>query len=589
MARYEERIVDEVQSLNDIVDVVSSYVPLKRSGRTFKALCPFHPEKTPSFIVHPEKQIFHCFGCGVGGNVFSFVMKYENLTFPEALRNLASRVHFTLPEPTRTPSEGISESEALYEVYRLAQEYYSANFKHPEKGRAARDYLAGRGFGEEALEALPLGWATSDWRGLFEFLSRKGVRDTVLYRSGLIQRSREGNPYDLFRGRLLFPIMNLQGKVIAFGGRGLADEMPKYLNSPESPIFQKRRELFGLHLTKRAVSPDGPGFLIVEGYFDFLRVYLNGFRNVVATLGTALTEEHVRVLRRFVREVTMVFDGDRAGESASLRGLEIFLEGELHVKLVALPAGEDPDTVIAKQGKSAFERLVREASDLFDFKWQSLRKRYDPEEATGLVRISNDFLETFTKIKNSVLLDLYFRRLAQRLNVEENSLRKEFTKFQAKARGRENFPSLPPAPPVSAALFPEEGTLIALLLEDSLLLEKAAETLSPDDFRHPGAREAFQISLRFRESGTKVATPLVLNRVEEESIKSYVARQSLSELSGPEKEKAFHDCLRKIREKKMNERLEKLRRAISQAEGVGQQEKVAVLLDEYRTLLAERS
>lgn len=589
MARYEEKVIDEVQSLNDIVDVVSSYVPLKRSGRTFKALCPFHQEKTPSFIVHPEKQIFHCFGCSVGGNVFSFVMKYENLTFPEALRNLAGRVHFTLPEPARAPGgEGISESEELYEIYRLAQEYYSANFKHPEKGHSAREYLRERGFGEEVLETLPLGWATSEWRGLFEFLSRKGIRDTAFYRSGLIQRSREGNPYDLFRGRLLFPIMNLQGKVIAFGGRALGEETPKYLNSPESAIFRKRRELFGLHLAKRSVSPEGPGFLIVEGYFDFLRVYLSGFRNVVATLGTALTEEHVRVLRRFVPEVTVVFDGDRAGEAASLRGLEIFLEGELNVKLVTLPSGEDPDTLIAKEGKAAFENLLNQASDFFDFKWQSLRKRHDPEDATGLVRISNEFLETFTKIKSPVLLDLYFRRLAQRLSVEENSLRKEFMKFQAKARGRENFPSSPPRS-LPADQFPEEGILIALLLEDSLLLEKAAETLRPDDFQHPGAREVFQILVRSRESGTKVATSHVFNRVEEESIKSYVARQSLSELSQPEKEKAFADCLRKIQQKKVNERLEKLRRAISQAEGGGQQEKVTELLNEYRTLLAERS
>jgi len=213
--RYEERVVDEVQALNDIVDVISGYFPLKRSGRTFKALCPFHQEKTPSFIVHPEKQIFHCFGCGAGGDAVSFVMKYENLTFPEALRNLAARVNFPLPEPSRRAPEEVSESEALYEIYRFAQEYYSENLRHPEKGRAARDYLKKRGFTEEILSEFPLGWASLEWRGLFEYLVRRGVKEVVLYRSGLIQRSREGHPYDLFRGRLLFPICNLQGKVVA--------------------------------------------------------------------------------------------------------------------------------------------------------------------------------------------------------------------------------------------------------------------------------------------------------------------------------------------------------------------------------------
>lgn len=586
--RYEERVIDEIQSLNDIVDVVSGYLPLKRSGRTFKALCPFHQEKTPSFIVHPEKQIFHCFGCSAGGNVFSFLMKYENLTFPEALRNLAERVHFSLPEPTRRAPEEVSESEALYQIYRLAQEYYSANLKHPEKGMAARNYLEKRGFSQEILEEFPLGWATSEWRGLFEHLVRRGMKDSAIFRSGLILRSKEGNPYDLFRGRLLFPICNLQGKVIAFGGRGLGDEMPKYINSPESAVFRKRRELFGLHLAKRFVSREESRMLIVEGYFDFLKVYKSGFGNVVATLGTSLTEDHVRVLKRFVQEAVVVFDGDPAGESASLRGLEVFLEGEMNVKIAVLPAGKDPDTFIGESGAEEFRKLIDQARDFFDFKWQSLTRRHRPSDSSGLLRISGEFVETLSKIKSPILLDRYLKRLAGLLGVGEDSLRKELSARQQKVRSGTRFVSPPTVQTVSLSKYPEEETLISLLLDEARFWEAAEASLTLEDLRHPASREVYQVLRENHRSGKAVAYSQALNRIEDESLKAFITAHSLTELTPPEKEKAFYDCLKKIKQKRKGERLEQLRRAITDAEGGGENERVGDLLAEYRALLAEK-
>lgn len=586
--RYEERVVDEVQALNDIVDVISGYLPLKRSGRTFKALCPFHQEKTPSFIVHPEKQIFHCFGCSAGGDVVSFVMKYENLTFPEAFRNLAARVNFSLPEPSRRSPEVVSESEALYEVYRWAQEYYSENLKDPEKGRAAREYLAKRGFGEEILKEFPLGWATGEWRGLFEFLVRRGAKEAVLYRSGLIQRSREGHPYDLFRGRLLFPICNLQGKVVAFGGRGLGDETPKYLNSPESAIFRKRRELFGLHLTKRFLSSGESRILIVEGYFDFLRVYGSGFRNVAATLGTALTEEHVRVLKRFVPEAVVTFDGDQAGEAASLRGLEVFLEGEMSVKVAVLPRGKDPDSLIGEKGPGEFQKVLDHAYDFFDFKWRLLTRRYSPSEPAGLLKISSEFLETFAKIKNPLLLDHCLRRLAALLGVGEGSLRTRLTELKRKSRPPEADTSSHPVSSSASLSFPEEGILISLFLEDPGLWEKGKDLLSPEDFRHPATRQVFQILHESSASARPVAHAQVFSRLAEESMKSFVASYSMKELTREEREKAFSDCLAKMKRRRKDERLERLRRAIANAEGSGENKRVNELLEEYRSLLIQR-
>ncbi len=584
--RYEERVIDEVQSLNDIVDIISNYLPLKKSGRTFKACCPFHQEKTPSFIVHPEKQIFHCFGCSAGGNIFSFLMKYENLTFPEALRNLAARVNYPLPEVTQRGPEEVSETESLYEVYRLAQEYYVENLKHPEKGAAARAYLKKRGLGEEIFKETPLGFSTADWRGLFEFLMRKKVKDTVVYRSGLIQKGREGHPYDLFRGRLMFPICNSQGKVIALGGRALGNDTPKYLNSPESPIFRKRRELYGLHLAKRALANEGR-ILIVEGYFDFLKVYWSGFQNVVATLGTALSEDHVRLLKRYVQEAVVIFDGDKAGEAASLRGLEIFLEGEMSVKVATLPTGKDPDTFLEEKGADAFKQLIDQAADFFDFKWNLLSGRYKTTDPAGLLKISSEFLETLSKIKNPILLDRYLRQLAGLLGIGENALRTKLAERLRKDQAREaKAPSTQTTVSRTEVTFPEEGTLVGLLLEDPKLWEKAEAEISADDFRYPSARQVFEWLKQ--NQGTSLSYHKLLNRLEDETIKSFIVSHSMGELSFTEKEKALGDCIRKIKRRKMDEHLEHLRRAISLAEGKGENNRVSELLKEYRSLLSER-
>ncbi len=584
--RYEERVIDEVQSLNDIVDIISNYLPLKKSGRTFKACCPFHQEKTPSFIVHPEKQIFHCFGCSAGGNVFSFLMKYENLTFPEALRNLAARVNYPLPEATQRAPAEVSETESLYEVYRLAQEYYIENLKHPEKGAAGRNYLKKRGLGEGIFKETPLGYATTDWRGLFEFLMRREIKDAVAYRSGLIQKGREGHPYDLFRGRLMFPIHNSQGKVIALGGRALGDETPKYLNSPESPIFRKRRELYGLHLAKRALPTEGR-ILIVEGYFDCLKVYWSGFQNVVATLGTALSEDHVRILKRYVQEAVVIFDGDKAGEAASLRGLEIFLEGEMSVKVASLPAGKDPDTFIEEKGADAFKQLIDGAADFFDFKWNLLSRRHKTTDPAGLLKISTEFLETLSKIKNPILLDRYLRQLAGLLGIGENALRTKLAERLRKDQARDaKTPSSQTSVSRTEVTFPEEGTIVGLLLEEPKLWGKAEAEISADDFRHPSARQVFEW-LKHNQ-GTSLSYHKLLNRLEDETIKSFIVSHSMSELSFAEKEKALGDCVKKVKRRRMDEHLEHLRRAISLAEGKGENNRVSELLKEYRSLLSER-
>ncbi|MFA7002024.1 MAG: DNA primase, partial [Candidatus Omnitrophota bacterium] len=379
---YGDNILEQVQSANDIVEVISQVVPLKRSGRNFKGLCPFHQEKTPSFMVNAEKQIFHCFGCQTGGDVFSFLMRYENMSFPEAVRRLAERAHIRLPEKPSGREEGPSDTEKYYEIYRLACEFYRRQYLDPVLGRKAREYFARRKFDEALAEEMKMGWAGDAWDGLFQFLSKKGFPEELLLKSGLICRSTKGTLFDLFRNRLLFPIHQLQGKVVAFGGRLIEDrEGPKYLNSPENPIFSKRRELFGLHLSKKFIDREKPRILVVEGYFGFLRLYQNGFKSAVATLGTALTEEHVRILKRFAEEAVVIYDGDKAGEAASLRGMEVFLEGDMSVKLARLEGGLDPDDLIREKGAEAFAEVLGKATDFFDFKLETLQKRFNRKDS----------------------------------------------------------------------------------------------------------------------------------------------------------------------------------------------------------------
>lgn len=583
--RYDERVIDQVQTANDIVDVIGQYVPLKRSGRSFKGICPFHAEKTPSFMVHPERQIFHCFGCSAGGNVFGFLMRYENLSFPEALRQLAERAHIVLPEKNRD-SEGPSDTEKFYEIYRLACEFYRKQFLDPQKGAAARDYFLKRGFTLESAEEHKMGCATDAWQGLLNFLLQKGFKEDILLKSGLLFRSQaKGNLFDAFRNRLLFPIHNLQGKVVAFGGRILDDKgTPKYLNSPENPVFIKRKELFGLHLAKKFIDREKPRILVVEGYFGFLRLYQSGFKNTVATLGTALSEDHVQVLKRFAEEAIVIYDGDKAGEAASLRGLEVFLEGGMNVKIARLTGGLDPDDFIKEKGPEAFQKLLDEARDFFDYKLETLLGRYNRTDSLGLMKMTTEFLDTFVKIKNPVLLDRYLRRLAASLGVDENSLRSELMKLKKKTGESFRARNSKPVSRQSSIEADDEILLLWLAIEDKQYRGMLFEEFTGEDFVDGEYRDLFNALHRMDEENQQVTWPAVLNRLKGERFKERLVAASSLEWGADEKQKAFTDCIKKNRQKKVERRLDDLRRSIARAEQEGNLSQVGAFVKEYQAL-----
>lgn len=591
--KFDPQIVDQVQSGNDIVDIVSQYLTLKRSGRNLKACCPFHQEKTPSFMVNPEKQIFHCFGCSAGGDVFSFLMRHENMTFPEALRHLAERAGITLPEYSPKHGDGPSESERLYEIYRDATDFYHAQFKDPVKGKMARDYFQKRGFDEALADEMQIGWAPEGWRNLFDFLSKKGFQEAMLLRSALVMRSPKGNLYDTFRERLLFPIANLQGKVMAFGGRLVRDvEGPKYLNSPENPVFQKRRELFGLYLAKKYIDRDLPRVLVVEGYFDFLRLYQYGFKATVATLGTSLTEDHVQVLKRFAQEAIVVYDGDKAGEAAALRGLEIFLEGGMNVKIARVPAGYDPDDFVLKHGAEAFQKVLNEARDFFDFKLEVMLSRFNRADSLGLIRITNEFMETFSKIQNPVLTERYLRKLAGALGVDENSLRSELIKLRKKQEKTvQRQPPAPVSPPHEEA-GPDELLLLTVAIEDASLRKELLLQCEEADFADPELRGIYQYfekleaagSMEDRAAGPHATWAKIFNRLTNPVLREYLTKLSAMNWDSTQRQKTFTDCLAQMRLHKSEKKLEQLRCSIAKAEREGDHSVLETLMQEYHLL-----
>ena len=370
--------IQEIRDRIDLVELVSRHVALRRAGNSFKGLCPFHQEKTPSFTVNPQGGFFKCFGCGVGGDCFSFVMQMENLTFVEAAERLARQagVEFQRRGDTR---ERRSERERLLELNALAERFYRRQL---DNFRPARDYLLNRGLTEETLEEFKLGYAPATWEALLHHLRKEGASIAELERAGLTMQGQRG-PRDRFVDRIMFPIHDVEGRPIGFGARGMKpDAVPKYLNSPDTPTFNKSRTLYGLNLARKAI--DEAGFAVtVEGYMDVIGCHQAGVTNVIATLGTALTEDHARILRRYTDNLVMAYDGDSAGLKAALRNSGMFEEAGCNVRVLAMPSGQDPDSLIQEEGVGAFHHLVNQALPLLDFRLEQLRQEHDLQSAEG--------------------------------------------------------------------------------------------------------------------------------------------------------------------------------------------------------------
>jgi len=589
-----DQVVDDVRMASDIVEIIGQYVPLKKSGSNYKGLCPFHQEKSPSFMVHPAKQIFHCFGCAAGGDVFSFLMKHDNMNFPEALEALAERAHIRLPERVgRREGGSNSENDQFYEIHTLAQDYYHAKLLNSATGKGARDYFDKRGLGTSTIEEFKLGWAGDEWQGLFDFLSRKGFSEKLLLAAGVVKQSSGGRIYDLFRGRIIFPILNLQGKVIGFGGRTMVSENgPKYLNSPESPVFQKRRELFGLYYAKKFIDSAAPRLLVVEGYMDFLALYAAGFKNAVATLGTALTNQHVQVMKRFAEEAVVIYDGDKAGQAASLKGLEVFLEGGMSVKLVRMPEGYDPDDWIKQKGSDAFQDLINKAMDFFDFKMDISLATHNVRDSLGVVKITNDFLDTLAKVTNPILAGHYIARLSAIVKIDEASLRTELSKRRGQSAARDisgEAPRRAPSPavsvPRSADLPKAELELIVLMMEDRNIRLRAAKDFTASDFKNTALRQVFS-TLTVEDGSVALPDwPALLRGIVDSDVRNALLPAATMDRQPENLLKNYSDCIKTIRDDEWKRLRTELEEKIAHAERRKDHEALQQLIQEHQTLI----
>lgn len=419
-----EEKVREVAERLSIVEVVSEYVQLRRSGGNFLGLCPFHGEKTPSFNVNPAREIFHCFGCGAGGNAFSFVMKMEGVSFPEAVKLLARKAGVEIEERQLTQAEKKAQDERqqFQNINELAAGYYRSILKNGQDGDPARQYLLQRAVGDEISEAYRLGFASDRRDGLVRHLANNSVDLEVALKLGIIRKGDSGW-YDLFRNRLIFPIRDSKGLVIAFAGRVLDASLPKYINSPESPIYHKSSVLFGLDMALPTIRAKN-SIIIVEGYFDHLALFRAGIRNVVATCGTALTATHAGQIKRHAEQVHMLFDSDNAGKKASIRSMELFLEQHMPAYVISLPPGDDPDSFLSKNPVEAFYERQNKARPAFDFFVRALLAETPPESVDSKVRIIDEIVPRFRKISDPVERDLYEKEICRLLGITAHAFRK---------------------------------------------------------------------------------------------------------------------------------------------------------------------
>ncbi|MBL9175546.1 MAG: DNA primase [Verrucomicrobiales bacterium] len=553
MAHFPPQLLEQIRAASDIVDVIGAALPLKRAGSNFVCLCPFHKEKSPSFNVHPGKQIFHCFGCQKGGDVFKFVQLYENISFPEAVARLAEHARIPIEtdnDPAARQTRGLKD--ALLKLHEAITKRWQQCLENEASGQIARDYLARRGVSPDAVREFRLGAAPESWDDTVNWAKGQGFEAALCEQAGLILRKEEtGRLYDRFRGRLMFPICDEQGRVIAFSGRVLSgdEKVAKYVNSPETPLFTKGRVLFALDKAKRAILDAGHA-VICEGQLDTIACHSAGIRNVVAPQGTALTPEHARILKRYVDEVVLCFDGDKAGRNASIRSFDGLLGSGLAVRVATIPPPDDPDSYIRQHGAESFREILKSSQGYFDFLLKHLMLENDASTDRGRMAVVRSLAEAVNKTGNAVLVDTHAQKAAQRLGVNVESVRSEFRKARRAAPsepGPEESGPPPgfeeegpgPMPPAPAL----ETWLLKYVLLTPDLSHFAALHLDPLWVTHPVVRRVIALHFAF---GGDVAG--LLGQFEgDDHARTLVAEAAAERRSIPEPEKQLADTILRLR------------------------------------------
>lgn len=562
--RISDQIIEQVRHANDVVDVIGTVFPLKRAGANFRALCPFHKEKTPSFNVNPTKQIWHCFGCGKGGDVFKFVMDYENLDFLGAVRRLAERAGIKVESEDATGHAVRGEKELLFRLHDEAAAFFQENLHAAD---VAKRYLEKRQIPLEVARQWRIGYALDAWDGLLQWAERKKYDPTLLATAGLALPRDNGGLYDRFRGRLMFSICDEQGRVVGFSGRILTDakDQPKYVNSPETPIFQKGRILFALDKAKRTIIEDKFA-VICEGQIDTIACHEAGITNVVAPQGTALTEQHARILKRYADEVVLMYDADEAGQNAIVRSAEPLWEAGMALRVAVIPAGHDPDSLIKAEGGAKLRELIDGGESFFAYLLQRLSHQHDPKTERGKLQIVRQMAEWLARIPSPVLLATYSQQTAQRLDVPENAIRQELQKLQRNRLG----PAASAPPPeaeetiATAPNLTEETLLLQLMLADMRLVDLALERLDPTWLSTSVAGAVIGRILKLHAAGKWDGPHTLMNALADAEEDRLVSELAVTPMPGTALEAMAGDCLATLERACAKRQSHRIRRQLGQ-------------------------
>ncbi|MCI8814560.1 MAG: DNA primase [Lachnospiraceae bacterium] len=561
--RYTDDIIEEVRMRNDIVDIVSQYVKLQKKGSSYFGLCPFHNEKSPSFSVNRDKQMYYCFGCGAGGDAYAFLMEYENYTFPEAVQHLAQQAGVELPvvEESREDRAKADYKSSLLGIQKQAAGYYHYQLKQ-ECGAQAREYLASRGLTEETIHQFGLGFAEKSG-GLYPYLKAKGYADELLRDSGLFQSDERRGMYDKFWNRVIFPITDVQNRVIGFGGRVMGDGKPKYLNSPETKIFDKGRNLYGL---SRARASRKQNIIICEGYMDVIAMHQAGFNNAVASLGTALTAGHASLLRRYTQEALLIYDSDEAGVKAAQRGIPLLRDAGIHVKVVDLSPYKDPDEFIKAQGAKAFQERLFQAENSFLFQVRQMQREYDLEDPQGKTDFYRAVAQRLLEFPEDLERNNYIEAIARQYQIPKEQLHKMVNSLALAGVGLQKRQEIrsPGKKKEDAESAKEKAQklMLAWMVNQPGIFGQARAHLKPEDFTTPLYRKVAELLYEQQETEGAFTPVRVWNQFEDEREQKAVASllngdlpMGLHEGQG----KAFTDTLLRILEDSLQEQRKNLK------------------------------
>ena len=553
--RYSDEILDEVKRSNDIIEVISQYISLKRSGRNYFGLCPFHNEKSPSFSVSPDKQIFHCFGCGVGGNVISFISKIEGIGFKEAIEVLAEKANIQLPTIENSVDSKKEELKAkVYKVNIFAMNFYHKKL-YDKNSRIAQEYIKKRQLNNETIESFKLGFSGS-FNELYQALKKEGFNDEEILETGLVNKNENGTYLDRFRNRLMIPIFDERNRVIGFGGRVLDDSKPKYINSPENIVYSKGRHLFGLNVAKKSNTKK---LLIVEGYMDAISLHQRGITNVVAALGTALTTSQGWLLRRNAEQVILGFDSDGAGQTAILRAMEVLQNMGCDIRVLQMTGAKDPDEYILKYGSVRFQKMLDEAISLIEFKIKVLQKDLNLENASDKIKLLNEIAKLISKVDNNIEREIYIEKLSKGYNISKESIYGEVNKLQYK--GKNDGKILEKEKPIvkkkiqSIVEVPEEikkreNTIIWILINSAETYNLIKENIKIEDFKNETNRKILEkIYNEYEKDNSNINS--VLDYLEDEEIQNHLTEIMAEDYGITDNKKAIQDLIKKYQKEKL--------------------------------------